>query len=70
MFAGMNTKEIAINLHQNSSSFEWGTNSTFQYKSVGWTALPKTSDSCGAYLNGSVIMSDCRKPALLLCEDP
>jgi hypothetical protein len=69
LLTGLNTKEIAINLRRNQSSFVWGTNSTFQLRSVGWWELPKTSDGCGVYLNGTAIMSDCRKPALILCEE-
>jgi hypothetical protein len=68
-FAGMDAKEISIDLHQNQRLFMWGTNSTLKWRSVGWTELPKTLDGCGTYKNGTVIMSDCRKPAFILCEE-
>jgi hypothetical protein len=65
----MDGKELSIDLRLNNGSIMWGTNATFHLRSLGWWELPKASDGCGAYINGTVNMIDCQKPTFILCEE-
>jgi len=69
MIPDLTNSKILIDLYRKNNSYVWGSNTELKMKNIDWATRPNTTFECAAYFNNSVVMTDCKQKARVLCEE-